>query len=280
MRFAFTLTPTESRRLIAKAVVQMKEMKKALAEAYIIIIGGTTTAFIVQELLGKEAIAPHSFPKGISNRGVLCQSHKESCRQILFVLHQGVAVDKTPAEVFQDFHPDSVIIKGANAIDADGNAGVLISNPTGGSMAQVFGTVTSQGLTLIVPVGLEKMVPSVKKSVKAAGASRLDYSIGCGFGMCYLANGIITTEIESLRLLCGVETTHVASGGVGGSEGAVTLVSEGEESDIREAVRLISSIKGEPRVSVRKNDCAICEHYRCAYQGLKEEELPLWLREG
>jgi len=40
--------------------------------------------------------------------------------------------------------------------------------------------------------------------------------------------GQVVTEIESFRILAGVETFHVASGGCAGSEGAVTLVAEGE----------------------------------------------------
>ena len=42
MKAAFTLIPSESRRLIAKAVIQMKEVKIAKKKAYIILGGGTT----------------------------------------------------------------------------------------------------------------------------------------------------------------------------------------------------------------------------------------------
>lgn len=58
MKTVFTLTSAESRRLIAKAVVAMPEFKKAWESAYLLLAGGTTNAFIAQELLGRDGIEP------------------------------------------------------------------------------------------------------------------------------------------------------------------------------------------------------------------------------
>ena len=52
MKAAFVLTPAEARRLIARAVIQTPEFQKAWKDAYVILAGGTTNAFIAQELLG------------------------------------------------------------------------------------------------------------------------------------------------------------------------------------------------------------------------------------
>ena len=46
MKAVFTLTSAESRRLIAKAVVAMPEFKAAWEDAYVILAGGTTNAYI------------------------------------------------------------------------------------------------------------------------------------------------------------------------------------------------------------------------------------------
>ncbi len=62
--------------------------------------------------------------------------------------------------------------------------------------------------------------------------------------------GKVVTEIQALGLLAGVEATHVASGGVGGSEGAVVLSIEGEEGRVERAFELVKAIKGEPPVAV------------------------------
>ena len=44
MKAVLTLTPAESRRLIAKAVVAMPEVQKAWSDAYLLLAGGTTNA--------------------------------------------------------------------------------------------------------------------------------------------------------------------------------------------------------------------------------------------
>lgn len=52
MRASFVLTPAESKRLIAKAIVMKKEIKKAMENAYIILCEGSTNVMIAQELFG------------------------------------------------------------------------------------------------------------------------------------------------------------------------------------------------------------------------------------
>ena len=52
MKAAFTLIPAESRRLIAKAVCEMDEIKSAMEKAYVILNGGTSNGYIAQELFG------------------------------------------------------------------------------------------------------------------------------------------------------------------------------------------------------------------------------------
>ena len=63
MKATFVLTPAEARRLIAKTVIQMPEFQKAWKEAYVLLAGGTTNAFIAQELLGK-GYSVTIFPEG------------------------------------------------------------------------------------------------------------------------------------------------------------------------------------------------------------------------
>ena len=56
----------------------------------------------------------------------------------------------------------------------------------------------------------------------------------------------VITEIQAIQVLTGASATHVASGGIGGSEGAVTLVVEGEAPVLEQAFELVKSVKGEP----------------------------------
>jgi hypothetical protein len=55
--------------------------------------------------------------------------------------------------------------------------------------------------------------------------------------------GQVVTEIDALDILFGVEAVHVASGGVLGSEGAVTIAIEGEEERVKATMDLVREIK-------------------------------------
>ena len=277
MKAAFTLTPSESRRLIAKAIVEMPEVKAALESAYVIIPGSTINAYVVQELLGRD-VAPATYTAGIVTHGLLCVTDVgDRYPSIPTILYKGKLVDKTIREALDDFHRETVVIKGANAIDPDGNVGVITSGFDGGTVAAIIGTMTSQGLNLIVGVGMEKLVPSVRDSAMVTGAKTLDYSMGADFGMYCLPNALPVTEIEAFDILCDVEAVHVASGGVGGSEGAVVLIVMGEDENVQLAIKLVGSIKGEEPVRPLKGTCETCA-YACRFAGTKEEDLPAWLQ--
>ncbi len=276
MKAAITLTPAESRRLIAKGVVQMPEMKAALETAYVILNGGTTNAFVAQELLGKD-IEPGRFTAGTNTNGLLCVTNPADRIPFPIIFYKGQVVQKTIREALDDFHKETVVIKGANAIDPEGNVGVITAGFDGGTVPQIMGTITSQGLKLIVPVGLEKLVKSVKESANSVGAKTFDYTMGADFGMFCITNATPVTEIDALRILFGVEARHIASGGVGGSEGSVVLAIMGEEPKVKAAIALLESIKGEKPVKGTKGRCETCR-YACRWAGTKESDLPAWLR--
>ncbi|MGM9573259.1 MAG: hypothetical protein ACI3VJ_02420 [Hominicoprocola sp.] len=281
MKTVFTLTSSESRRLIAKAVVQMPEVKKAWEDAYVLLAGGTTNAFIAQELLHDRSIDPSRCTVGISSNGVLCVTHPDSRKSFPNVFYKGEAKpEKTLTEALSDFHPETVVIKGANAVDMNGFVGVITSGFDGGTIPRIIGTVTSKGLKFITPVGLEKLVPSVQAAAKAlGGATHIDISMGADPGMYCLGTTCIVTEIEALRILFDCSAALVCCGGVGGNEGAVTLAVEGGEENIRALVEsLESEVKGEPPVKGNKGRCEDCRYRFCRYCGKSADERPAFLR--
>jgi hypothetical protein len=73
-----------------------------------------------------------------------------------------------------------------------------------------------------------------------------------------------------------VEARHIASGGIGESIGSVVLIVQGTEDQVRQAVALIESVKGEPSLKGSKGVCETCR-YACCFAGKKVEELPSWL---
>jgi len=243
------LTPPESRRLIAKAVVTLPQVQKAYKEGWLIIANGITNAFIVEELLGK-SIDKFTYAAGYIGNGKLSATAPE-IRQAPLVLYKGEPSDKPAKEAVRSFGADDVFIKGANAIDPQGHVGILMAHELGGTIAMALGTIMARGAHLVVPVGLEKMVPSVPAAAGKFGIYRLDYCMGLKVGLMPVHGAEVITEIEALRILAGVEATMVAAGGIGDSQGAVVLFIEGPDENVRQAFELVEQIKGEPPVQPR-----------------------------
>lgn len=266
-RALFVCTPAESKRLIGKAVARMEEVQHAFKYSNILIGHGTTDVYVLEELLGKEKLHelmdPATYVVGMVKRSILCATVSEK-KPPLVLIKKGIITPPpdTMSELLADFKADSVVVKGASAIDADGNAGVLVAHPEGGTIGWAIGTILSRGIRLVTPVGLEKLVPSVKQAVSLCGQETFDYCQGMRVGMIPLNNAKVVTEVEAIKLLTGVDAFHVASGGVDGSEGAVLLVAEGENSAIEKTIDLLESIKGEPPLRIRENVCERCN--KCA----------------
>ncbi|MEA3253878.1 MAG: hypothetical protein U9Q17_02900, partial [Chloroflexota bacterium] len=110
--------------------------------------------------------------------------------------------------------------------------------------------VTSRGSQLIIPVGLEKLVPSVMEACQHSGVYYYKYSWGMPATLAPAVTGKVVTEIQAFALLAGVKAIHICSGGVGGSEGAVVLALEGDEANVVKAFEIVKSIKGEPAVTL------------------------------
>ena len=280
MRALFTLTSAESRRLIAKAVVAMPEVKTAWEKAYLLLAGGTTNAFIAQELLDDKSIEPGRCTVGLSTDGLLCVTAPDSRKSFPNVFLKGEPSEKTLAEALSDFHAETVVIKGANAVDMNGYIGVITSGFDGGTIPRIIGPTTSKGLKWITPVGLEKLVPSVQASAKAlGGATHLDISMGADPGMYCIGTTTVVTEIEAIRILFGLEAHLICCGGIGGNEGAVTLTVDGEEETVKAFVEFLeNNIKGEPPVKGNKGVCETCRYRFCKYCGTKAEDLPAWMK--
>lgn len=256
MRALFVLTPAEGKRLIAKGVKALPEVRHSLEEGRIIIAGGTTNAFVVEELTGQR-LSKERYTAGIVTDGRLCVTPVDD-RIDPVVLIKGNVVKKNWFDIIDEFGVDDVFIKGANAIDASGMAGVLVSHPNGGTIGRALGTIAARGAKLIIPVGIEKMIPSVIDAANNCGIEAFDYSLGSPVGLIPLTQGNIITELKALEILTGVKAVALGAGGVGGSEGSVVIAVSGETDNVKMAVDLIGAIKGENPVPGIRQDCSEC----------------------
>jgi hypothetical protein len=246
-RALLVLNSAESKRLIAKAVAQLPEVRTALEGGRLIIGNGTTNAYVAEELLG----AP--VPKWQFAAGVIAESRLAvtdgASRLAPFALKHGKPHPEGWVDLLKEFDRDDVFIKGGNAIDPEGNVGVLLASPVGGTVGQMAGIIAARGAHLIAPIGLEKLVPDVLEAARHCGIASTDWTDGLPSGMVVLSSPRVVTEIEALELLAGVEAWHVSSGGIDGSEGAVTLVVEGPPTAVDKAIGLAESLAKEPAVT-------------------------------
>jgi hypothetical protein len=276
MQSLFTLTPAESKRLIAKGVAALPEIKHAMKNGYLLVGRGSTNAYILEELLGNK-IRKEAYTAGQVIKGVLCVlGPDERIKPMIF--QKGKAIEAEPASVLDKLASGDILLKGANAIDHQGNVGVLMASPAGGTMGQFYMALKARGLEIIYPVGLEKMIPSVELAAQFGGTLTLGKTIGARVGMACVADGIAFTELDAIESLFEVDAVHFASGGWGGAEGCVTLVVEGPDAEVKKCTKFIEQkIKGEPPLPAAKSPCKTCG-FSCSFQGKDLKQLPGYLK--
>lgn len=248
-RALIVLNPAESKRLIAKGVAARPEVVWAKQHGRIVVGNGTTNAFIVEELTG-ERIDKVAYAAGVVWRGELGVTPGDG-RLSPLVLIKGGRVDRPYVEAVREFEAGDVFIKGANAVDPQGRAGVLLASDVGGTIGAVIGALAARGSHLIIAVGLEKLIPCVLTAARKCGSRVVGRAHGIPSGLMPVVNAIIVTELEALCALADVEATHVASGGIEGSEGAVVIALEGSAQAVDRALEIADSVKGEPPVRSR-----------------------------
>lgn len=256
-RALITLTPSESKRLIAKAVVAMPEVQHALKHGFVYIATGTTAAYIAEEILG-EKLEKEKWTVGTISKGRTCVTAKKTWPKHL-VLYKGKPFEGEPIEALREMGPEDVFIKGANAIDINWNVAVFAAAPDGGTIGRTFGWTITKGVFTITPISLEKFVPTpVEESAKLTGIYSFDWGTGLYAALVPIPHAHPVTEVEAYRILAGVEAIPIAAGGAGGAEGSVTLVLEGEDEDMDRAKKITKAVKGEPPLKPYTEDCSIC----------------------
>jgi hypothetical protein len=244
MKKQVILTVAESKRLIAKGVTSLPEVQDAMQGGMVAVATGTTNAYVLQELWG-EKFDIRRYRSGITTPDTPEKAKEKQEKPIPDVVFRKgeVAKELNRFNAVQHMGKGDVYIKGANALDYMGQmAGVLIEGGTGGTLGAVLGTIIGKKITLLIPIGLEKLV---YEDINELHMLTMDPD-NEGPAI-WPISGLIFTEIEALEVLCGVQATLIAAGGVAGAEGSVRLHIEGMDEDVEAAVELIKGIKGEPR---------------------------------
>jgi len=264
MKALFTLTSAESKRLIARAVAALPEVQDALADGMVIVGAGTTNAFVLEELTGRP-VDKARYTAGIVTAGRQCITPADE-RIAPVVLVGGKSSDLDWEEAVQNMGARDVFIKGGNAIDVDGVVGVQLAHPEGGTIGKALPIVVARGAHLVLPVGLEKLIPDVALAADVSGIQVFDLSIGMKVGLMPVTYGQAVTELDALEVLAEVDAYCISAGGIHGSEGSVTLAIEGAVDEVEKAFDLVKGIKGEQPVSAIKLKCSKCQN-KCDYPG-------------
>lgn len=264
-RVLLTLTSSEAKRLIGRAIANFPEVQAAHHDGIVFIATSTSTAYVVEELLARDVAEKGFFTAGVVvPRGICITAATRRHRYI--GVRKGVATPVTRQEL-QDkwlpaMGPDDVFIKGANAIDAKGVAAILLGNErgrgAGGTIATALGAISARGIQLILAAGLEKLIPGSLAEVAPTVGGRFTYAAGLPSGM-MLVKGKLVTEIEAFYALTGVKAIPIAAGGIGGAEGAHTFILEGTSPQVEAAWALFKRIKGELPLTTTTEDCDQCE---------------------
>lgn len=260
MKAQFSLTCPESKRLIGKAVSRHPKVKKALKSGIVAIGLGSTNAFVVEEILKKKIEKERYIAGFVDEEGPCVVPVSKRIPEV--VLKKGKVVKEKPGEIVKKMGPADIFIKGANALDFDGVAGVMMGSETGGTVAEVLGIIKARGINLIIPVGLEKLVPySINEVSNATGIFKVDCSLGIPVGIMPVAGEVIT-EIEALESL-GVRAIVIGSGGIGDGETAKTFQIDGSKREVERVVNAVKKIKGEKGVEALRGTCKTCVYKHC-----------------
>ena len=240
----YCVTPSMGKRLIGQAMVQHPSIVRVLEEGTLVIVAGTTNGYVAEEILRslgqEEGFDRAGFRRGIvSAPGAKVPSHPFPGD---VVVENGTwKKGLTISDVEDELKQGDVVLKGGNALDPFGQAGVLMAHPQGGTILAAIRAEFGRRVELIVPIGLEKRVTEdinvlAARSVRAGARGPRLYPI--------LADTF--TEIDAIDLLTGAEAFVLSAGGIYGAEGALWLGIDGNEEQVEVARALIRSVADEP----------------------------------
>lgn len=240
----FCVTTSMGKRLIGKAMVSHPDIKAALKKGTLAIIAGTTNGYVAEEVL-KSLDQANDFSREGFRRGITmapgAKAGKSEFPGDVIITDGEWQKGKIIFDVEDDLKVGDVVLKGANAFDANGNPAVQIGNPKGGTLFAALSAAIGRRVRLIMPVGLEKRVLEDVFTL----ARRCNAPDAEGPRLLPVP-GDIFTELDAIKLLTGADSCLIAAGGVYGAEGSSWLGVSGTEDQVQAASELIKSVANEP----------------------------------
>lgn len=243
----FVLTPAAGKRLIGKAMAAHPSVQRTMRKGTLVIVAGTTNAYVAQEVLAAsgqlEGFSFKGFHRGWTVGPLTDAASVAAPLTGDVILVDGVWQRGKQIFDFADGMGESdLILKGANALDvARRQAAVQIGHPQCGTAAAALRAAVGRRVELIAPVGLEKRVAGDLHDI----ALRANAPGGAGPRLLVLPAAAFC-ELDAVKLLTGASAEMVAAGGVWGAEGCVWLGVTGTAGELAAATELLNSVAKEP----------------------------------
>jgi hypothetical protein len=273
------LTPAESKKLIAKAVAGLEAVQQAVKNGIVALHPSSSTYFIVEEITGSKPKTNYWVCGVVTPRGM--------CVEMAMVLGSGLTPRGDKADpgdlqgtwviekgqlggeeklssLLYRMTASDIYVKGVNALDSEGNVGILFGLE--GSMGYIQAARKKRNFTIIYPAGLEKLIPiPVKQAAKEAKFTRYESGMGMPVGLFPCPSGVTVNEVRAIEILSGASAIPVASGGLGGAEGATTLVLKGKADEVKKALDFVEQSKGARLPDLRLCNCNDCPVPNCRF---------------
>ncbi len=240
----FTLTVSESKRLIALGLKNNPKIKSCFEDGTIVIAKGTTNTYVA-EILAQAKMANGDYVNGhILPANAQKHLNKVNVRPEI-ILKNGKISELIFPSVLDAMNSNDIILKGANIINYEKKqAGIIIVHPTGGTCGAIEKPVLENNIKVIIPVSLEKdcscdikLLSEKSKDIKSKAKGDSPYI--------WHLEGEIFTEIEALKTFADIDILIIGKGGVGGAEGSVSFAISGTKENIDKAMDIVKSVQGE-----------------------------------
>ncbi len=271
-----TLTVEEGKEIIALGILNHPTLIDTMKNGKVLFKGGTTVSKITEKLLG----VPLKISGRITPRGTVSSKHTiEGAHSIIYYKGQWSNIDETIVDEVSRFTDKDLIICGANVFDNYGNAAIMAGSPGGGAVGQSLSSWYTEGAKVIIPVGVEKMIPGdLGEIIKRTGRNGKSLSWGMAVGLMPL-KGELFTEVEAIKILADVDCFPIGAGGLGEAQGSLTLeIHAPSNEEYEKIVKILKEIKSNNfEVGGIKDshvECvAICDnctrHIACGYKSRK-----------
>jgi hypothetical protein len=283
------LTPAESKKLIAKAVARLEVVQQAAKKGIVALHPSSSTYFIIEEITGSKPKTNYWVCGVVTPRGMCVEMamalgigltpRKESANpgdlQGTWVIEKGeLGSEEKLSSLLYRMTRSDVYVKGVNALDREGNVGVLFG--LAGSMGYILAARKKRKFTLIYPAGLEKLIPvSVKAAAKEAKFTRYHSGMGMPVGLFPCPSGVTVNEVRAIEILSGASAIPIASGGLGGAEGAITLILKGKADEVKKALDFVQRSKGAKLPDLRLCNCNDCPVPNCRFPATNKRWAPV-----